>query len=633
MHVRILLAAHAKRPGVLAVTGHGNLRIQLFGPVRAWRAGSEITAGSACRRAVLAVLAAHAGRAVSSDDLIHHVWGAEPPASAAANLYTYISGLRRELEPDRAGRPPAGILIREAGGYLLRIDEAEVDLLAFEALLRQARAAQVWGDGRAELAALTAALALWTDEPMVDTPGPFATAERHRLTEMRLAAAGRQALLQAGPADAAIPPREIIPVPDMPGEDGPFVGRVAELGRLRDAVTAVAAGCGGSLWISGEPGIGKSSLLTEGLRDAEKLGCRVGWGIGDELAQRIPLGVLLECLDPDGAEDAAEAAHQVMDSVTALVRARCAETPMLLVIDDVHWADELSLRAWQRLLPLTRELPLLLVAACRPASPDGRLAELRAAAGASVQLPPLARPEARELVDALGLDHRLTAGVLTMAAGNPYYLRHLVAAAKRGDLATRGGRQLTGRPATLISAVGAHLDQLTAETRVMLHAVALLGGNCTVTELAAAAGRGPADLARSIEEAVIAGLLTESGRHLAFRHPVVRLALYDGMPAGVRIMMHREFAEKIAETTGDAQRVLDQLLAGPVPMDNWTGQWLADNAELLADQAPENTIAVLRRAGAERSIDRQQRERVAAIRARWQAGVRPDIAAAARRPL
>jgi hypothetical protein len=617
------------------MTGHGNLRIQLFGPVRAWRAGSEITAGSACRRAVLAVLAAHAGRAVSSDDLIHHVWGAEPPASAAANLYTYISGLRRELEPDRAGRPPAGILIREAGGYLLRIDEAEVDLLAFEALLRQARAAQVWGDGRAELAALTAALALWTDEPMMDTPGPFATAERHRLTEMRLVAVERQAQLHAGPADAAIPARELIPAAEAPTEDGPFVARVAELGRLRDAVTAVAAGCGGSLWISGEPGIGKSALLTEGLRDAEKLGCRVGWGIGDELAQRIPLGVLLECLDPAGAEDAAEtgagaATEHVVDSVTALVRARCAETPTLLVIDDIHWADELSLRAWQRLLPLTRELPLLLVAACRPASPDDRLAELRAAAGASVQLPPLARPDARELLDALGLDHRLTASVLTMAAGNPYYLRHLVAAAERGDLAIRGRRQLTGRPATLISAVGAHLDQLTAETRVMLHAVALLGGDCTVTELAAAAGRTPADLARSIEEAVVVGLLTESGRQLAFRHPVVRLALYDGMPAGVRIMMHREFAEKIAETTGDAQRVLDQLLAGPVPMDSWTGQWLADNAELLADQAPETTIAVLRRAGAERSIDRQQRERVAAIRARWQAGVRPDIAAAAR---
>nr|BFE77019.1 hypothetical protein GCM10020092_103200 [Actinoplanes digitatis] len=77
----------------------------------------------------------------------------------------------------------------------------------------------------------------------------------------------------AGPAPAAV-----------------FVGRTAELRLLRDAVAAAAAGRGGSVWLKGAPGMGKSALLAAALRDAARPGCRIGWGVGDELARRMPLG-------------------------------------------------------------------------------------------------------------------------------------------------------------------------------------------------------------------------------------------------------------------------------------------------------------------------------------------------------
>jgi len=80
------------------------------------------------------------------------------------------------------------------------------------------------------------------------------------------------------------------------GRSGVFVGREPEVGLLQGLVTEVAAGRGRAVLVEGEPGIGKTVLLTAGLAEARPLGCEVLYGAADELGQRFPLQVMLECL-------------------------------------------------------------------------------------------------------------------------------------------------------------------------------------------------------------------------------------------------------------------------------------------------------------------------------------------------
>src|SRR5688500_1770646 len=107
---------------------HGGLDLRLLGPVRAWRDGAELALGSARRAAVFAVLALHAGHAVSREQLVAALWGDEPPASAIGNVYTYVSTLRQVLEPGR-DRWTAGQLLTSGGGtYCLHVPEDDVDV-------------------------------------------------------------------------------------------------------------------------------------------------------------------------------------------------------------------------------------------------------------------------------------------------------------------------------------------------------------------------------------------------------------------------------------------------------------------------------------------------------------------------
>jgi hypothetical protein len=216
---------------------------------------------------------------------------------------------------------------------------------------------------------------------------------------------------------------------------------------------------------------------------------------------------------------------------------------------------------------LTGRYPLLLVAATRPAVRDRSLTLLRRAA-------------VETGVDTIRL------GPLTGAAeagGNPYYQRHLAAAG--GELS----------PA-LVAAVNAHLDFHDEATRTMLRALAFLRDG-TLAELAVVTGRGVPELLAIVEEATGAGLLAVAadGR-LEFRHPVVRRVLHDGTPAALRVLLHREMAERIAGSAGRPERVVAQLLAGPAPIDAWVTGWLAAHAEQVAAGDPEAAVAILRRA-------------------------------------
>lgn len=170
-----------------ATTG-GALRFQLLGPVRAWRGEQALDLGSPQQVAVACVLLLHAGRPVTTQQLIDALWGEEPPPRAVGALRTYVSRLRGVIEPERAARAPAEVLVSVADGYALRIPEEAVDALAFEQALAAADEALGGKEHAAAHKHLSDALALWEGVPLAGVTGPYADGARDRFAERRLRA-------------------------------------------------------------------------------------------------------------------------------------------------------------------------------------------------------------------------------------------------------------------------------------------------------------------------------------------------------------------------------------------------------------------------------------------------------------
>lgn len=164
------------------------IHVQLLGSVAASIHGKHVELGPPRERSLFAVLAAHAHREVSRQEIIEAVWGAEAPATVESSVYTYVAGLRRRFEPARGARAPARLLVNSGSGYMLTVDPAQVDTVVFErhvAAARQQRSRHQYDEAVAEF---DAALALWRGTAYGGAPGPFAEAERSRLDELRCTA-------------------------------------------------------------------------------------------------------------------------------------------------------------------------------------------------------------------------------------------------------------------------------------------------------------------------------------------------------------------------------------------------------------------------------------------------------------
>ena len=412
---------------------------------------------------------------------------------------------------------------------------------------------------------------------------------------------------------------------------GALVGRDGEMALLTGLVKEVAGGRGGSVLIEGEPGIGKSALVRAAVAEASEAGCQVFWGAGDELGQTLPLLPFLDGLrvrEPSAnprreaivrllrGEVAADSGTDVpailAEQLLALVAEHCAVRPAVLVVDDLQWADPASVTLWGRLARSARRVPLLLVGMMRPVPQREDLLALRRVAGgtARLELTGLTGAAVADLVADLaggrpdGSLLRLAGG----AAGNPLYVTELITALTRGSKVTITGTGIatltTGSaPGSLSAAIADRLGFVTKPVREVLRVAALLGVGFTVTDLAIILDRNVTDLVRAIDDARAAGVLAESGNGLEFRHPLIRAALYNEMPAPVRAAWHRDAGRALAEAGAPAGRVARQILqaiAGPgdtpEPMDNWMLTWLADTANLLVGQAPQVAAELLRRA-------------------------------------
>ncbi|WP_327282448.1 LuxR family transcriptional regulator [Streptomyces sp. NBC_01205] len=227
------------------------------------------------------------------------------------------------------------------------------------------------------------------------------------------------------------------------------VGREQQREELREWVRGGARGRGSRLIVEGEPGAGRTALVREALAEAAALGCRVRYGAADPFTAGLPLRAALDCLHPDGPERAAvvallreagEAAQPggawlaALDLLVSGVEGWCARGPLLLVLDDLHWADPASLLLWQRLARSVDRLPLLLAATRRPLPRRAEVERLCAGLGAgpggrTVRLEPLTEPETAEaLRRTLGAEPgpRLLRAA-ARAGGNPRLLRELTA--------------------------------------------------------------------------------------------------------------------------------------------------------------------------------------------------------------
>ncbi|MET8132260.1 BTAD domain-containing putative transcriptional regulator [Streptomyces sp. NPDC005251] len=165
-----------------------SVRFAVLGPVRAWRGDQEVDVGSPQQRAVLAALLLRRGRPVMLGELLDAVWGEEPPAAAVSVVRTYVSRLRKGLEPGRGSADAPRVVVSVGDGYLLRIPEAALDLGLFEQRVAEARKLRAGGDPSAAADLLHAALGGWQGAALAGVPGPLAESEGSRLDEQRLAA-------------------------------------------------------------------------------------------------------------------------------------------------------------------------------------------------------------------------------------------------------------------------------------------------------------------------------------------------------------------------------------------------------------------------------------------------------------
>ncbi|GAA4186053.1 transcriptional regulator AfsR [Streptosporangium oxazolinicum] len=184
----------------------GRLGIDILGPVTGRRGARRLDLGEPRQQAVLCVLAINAGQVVTKDRLIDGVWGESPPKTAGQSVYTYVSGLRRALDPGRDPRGPSEVLVSVSGGYSLRLAPERVDALLFERRLDQAGKAHAEKAYETSMRLLDGAAELWRGTCLSGVPGPFAEFERHRLGGLRLTALELHAdllLLLGRPQEAA----------------------------------------------------------------------------------------------------------------------------------------------------------------------------------------------------------------------------------------------------------------------------------------------------------------------------------------------------------------------------------------------------------------------------------------------
>ena len=337
-------------------------------------------------------------------------------------------------------------------------------------------------------------------------------------------------------------------------------GRKAEQQILRDLMRRAQRGLGAVVLVEGEPGIGKSLLLREAIDVAAGQGFSLAAAASDQLGNAIPFFVLRAALrEPFAKLTADDPDHELPDKpawwisqIQAHLEQRAAAVPVLVCLDDLHWAGPATLAAL-RVLP--RELkrhPVawILARSSTPQQDVEYLFSLLEKDGAArVTLAPLGDDAvAALLADAFGAppDSSLLA-LACGAAGNPSLLTELIhglrddnAVHVTDDRAMLASAQL---PQRIHRVAQQRLDGLSKQARHLLVTAAVLGPSFRLEDAAGMLGETPAALLPTIEEAIGAGIMTAAESAFSFRHQLLGRAVADMIPRPVRRAMHRQYGE------------------------------------------------------------------------------------------
>jgi DNA-binding SARP family transcriptional activator len=639
--------------------------------------GRALELGGNQSRTVLAVLLAAAGRVVTAEALVDAIWGEEPPASAPGTLQSYISRLRRELEPDRARGADARILLWEPPGYRLAVDAADVDFRRFEALADEGRALLAAGRAAEARDVLLRADALWRGPALVEyRDREFAMGLVARLEDRRVAAtedrigaelalgrhaavagelaelvnahplqesfrgllalalyrSGRQsealrALSDArdtlreelgvdlgrplrdlesailvhdptldapeAPAPAAEPAPAVpapAPAPAAPQAEH-LIGRDAELARLLAALDE-AARCLRVALIEGEPGIGKTRLAEEVAAEATRRGGLVLWGRSFEggaapalwpwlpplraLVASLPeparvapelTSLLSPAAVPGGGPTAAQPARfALVEAVADLLTRSAANRQVMLVLDDLQWADVESLELLTSMVGRLADAPLLIVGTVRELE-VGRndtvvstLAHLTRSTGARrLQLRGLASDATDALVAQTtggAIDTDAVAAIHARAEGNPFFTTELARLLASGE-----GMPAGDVPSGVRDVVRRRLALLPAPTAELLTVAAVIGRDVELGLLARASGRDFDACLDDLEPAILHRLLVAADQPGVYRfaHALVREVVIDDISSLRRARLHLKVADALDDVDDNAEILAEHL--------------------------------------------------------------------------
>ncbi len=407
---------------------------------------------------------------------------------------------------------------------------------------------------------------------------------------------------------------------------GRLVGRDAELGRLLGLLGEAAAGRPVVAMLSGDAGVGKTRLVTEVAMLAERQGFTVlagrcaglgeavpylpladalrdavtgpspGGALLDALAARPVLSRLLPDRDdsqPAGGDLPGLVQQRLFGAVLGLLAELAAASPVLLILEDLHWADRSTRDLVTFLGRMLHSGPIAIVATYRADDLHRRhplrpvVAELlRLPAVSAIELGPLAPSAIAEHLTALAerpLDAATVSRLITRAEGNAYYAEELLAASAVGSRL----------PAGLADLLLARVERLSANAQQALRAAAVAGRRVD-DELARSASQlDDASYDQAIREAVAHQLLVPEGdAGYAFRHALLREAIYADLMPGERTRLHARLAEllsderRLAEVPGTAAELAHHCLASHDIQGAFTASVLAGReAERLAAPA------------------------------------------------
>jgi DNA-binding SARP family transcriptional activator len=390
-----------------------------------------------------------------------------------------------------------------------------------------------------------------------------------------------------GPVLGAAPAAPPLPSALGRSDEAPLAGRAEQLAALRAAWRQASAGAAGMAMVSGPAGAGKTRLLIELANEACAGGATVLAGrckedrivafapftealrqyvaaAPDALPEwtRAELARLLPELAPEAIPvqgDPQDARHRLFEAVAATIGMAARHAPVLLVVEDLHWADDASLGMLAHVIHTVGWAPLLVAGSFRDEGDEAGL-ELRALLAdlrrerrlEQVRLAGLPVDEADELIAAwLGEapPPKLTQAVHERTGGNPLFIEELV----RHLVETHAGKPVgelveaaaTDVPEGVRAVIDRRVALLPEPARRAVTVAAVIGEDFGLTDVAAASNGRDDDVAESLDAAVRAGLIDESqlAGQYRFSHALIRGALLAGLTATRRALLHRRVAQ------------------------------------------------------------------------------------------